>query len=212
MATGTSESALLLERAHAGTEGALLSLFDHYRERLRRMVRLRLDRRLGGKVSSEAILQVAFQEAARQFPVYAKNPVVPVFLWLRHVTGLVLKSVHRAQFGSHFDTDDQEVSLYRGALPPANSVSLAAQFLGKMTDESQSNRLAEYKLIVQEALNSMDPLDREVLTLRHFEHMNNEETALVLGLSQGAASLRYIKALKRIKEILATIPGLKEQI
>ena len=91
-------------------------------------------------------------------------------------------------------------------------MSLAAQFLGKMTDQSQANQLAESKLIVQEALNSMDPLDREVLTLRHFEHMNNEETALVLGLSQGAASLRYIKALKRIKEILATIPGLKEQI
>ena len=212
MATGASESGFLFERARSGIDGALVSLFEHYRERLRRMVRLRLDRRLGGKVSSEAILQMAFQEAARQFPVYAKNPVVPVFLWLRHVTGLALKSVHRAQLGSQFDTDDQQVSLYRGALPPANSVSLAAQFLGKMTSESQVNQLAEHKLIVQEALNSMDSLDREVLTLRHFEHMNNEETALVLGLSQGAASIRYIKALKRIKEILATIPGMKEQI
>jgi RNA polymerase sigma-70 factor (ECF subfamily) len=176
------------------------------------MIRLRLDRRLSGKVSSEAILQVAFQEAAKQFPVYTKNPMGPVFLWLRHVTGLVLKSVHRAQLGSHYDTEDQEVSLYRGALPPANSVSLAAQFLGKMTSESQVNLQAESRLIVQDALNSMDPLDREVLTLRHFEHMNNEETALVLGLSQGATSVRYIKALKQIKEILATIPGMKAQI
>lgn len=114
--------------------------------------------------------------------------------------------------GPQFDTDDQEVSLYRGALPPANSVSLAAQFLGKMTNESQANHQAEQKLFVQDALNSMDPLDREVLTLRHFEHMNNEETALVLGLSQGAASIRYVTALKRIKQILAAIPGMNGPI
>ena len=105
------------------------------------MVRLRLDRRLGGKVSSDSILQVAFEEVARQFPVYAKNPVVPVFLWLRHITGLVLRSVHRAQLGSRFGSDDEEVSLYRGALPPADSVSLAAQFLGKVTGESRANML-----------------------------------------------------------------------
>ena len=126
---------------------------------------------------------MSFQEVARQFPVYARNPAVPVFLWLRHITGLVLRSVHRAQLGSRFGSDDEEVSLYRGALPPADSVSLAAQFLGKVTSETQANMLAEHKLIVQEALNGMDPLDREVLTLRHFEHLNNDETALVLGLT-----------------------------
>jgi len=212
MASGSSESALLLDRARSGENSALCALFDHYRDRLRRMVRLRLDRRLSGTVSSDAVLQVTFQEVAREFPQYTRDSTLPVFLWLRQVTGQVLKGVHRSQLGSRYGSDHQEVSLHRGALPPASSISLAAQLLGKLSGAGQEAQLAENRLIVQEALNSMDPLDREVLTLRHFEHMNNEEVAQVLGLSQGAASVRYVKALKRIREILTAIPGLKDQI
>jgi RNA polymerase sigma-70 factor (ECF subfamily) len=81
-----------------------------------------------------------------------------------------------------------------------------------MTSASKAAIRAEHKLIVQEALNSMDPIDREVLTLRHFEHLSNDDTALVLDLSKSAASNRYIRALKRLKEILSSIPGLKEQL
>jgi RNA polymerase sigma-70 factor (ECF subfamily) len=102
----------------------------------------------------------------------------------------------------------QEVSLYRGALPQASSASLAAHLLGKMTSVTQAAIRAEHKLIVQEALNSMDALDREVLVLRHLEHLTNDETALVLGVRKGTASQRYIRALKRLKEILSSIPGL----
>src|SRR4029077_16627747 len=105
-----------------------------------------------------------------------------------------------------------EVSLYRGALPQATSVSLAAHLLGRMTSAPQAAIRAEHKLLVQEALNSMDPLDREVLVLRHFEQLSNDETALVLGLKKGTASQRYIRALKRLKEFLSSIPGLKENL
>ena len=212
MSCGSSESALLLDRALAGENNALSALFDHYRDRLRRMVRLRLDRRLSGTVSSDAVLQVAFQEIARRFPQYARDSTLPVFLWLRQMTGQVLKAVHRTHLGTQHGSDEQEVSLHRGALPPASSLSLAAQLLGKLTGAEQEAQLAEQRLIVQEALNSMDPLDREVLTLRHFEHMNNDEVAQVLSLSKGAASIRYVKALKRIREILTSIPGFKDQI
>ena len=81
-----------------------------------------------------------------------------------------------------------------------------------MTSASKAAIRAEHKLIVQEALNGMDPIDREVLALRHFEHLSNDETAQVLGLTKSAASNRYIRALKRLKEILSSIPGLKEQL
>jgi RNA polymerase sigma-70 factor (ECF subfamily) len=106
----------------------------------------------------------------------------------------------------------QDVSLHRGPFPQAGSVALAVQLLGKMTSASQAAIRAEHKLIVQEALNGMDPIDREVLALRHFEHLSNDETALVLRLSRSAASNRYIRALRRLKEILSSIPGLKEQL
>jgi RNA polymerase sigma-70 factor (ECF subfamily) len=106
----------------------------------------------------------------------------------------------------------QEVSLHRGPFPQASSISLAAQLLGRMTSASKAAIRVEHKLIVQEALNGMDPIDREVLALRHFEHLSNDETALVLGLSKSAASNRYIRALKRLKEILSSIPGLNQHV
>ena len=81
-----------------------------------------------------------------------------------------------------------------------------------MTSASKAAIRAEHKLIVQETLNNMDSIDREVLALRHFEQLSNDETAQVLGLSKSAASNRCIRALKRLKEILSSIPGLREKL
>src|SRR5262249_40997708 len=101
----------------------------------------------------------------------------------------------------------QEVLLYRGALPQASSVSLAAQLMGRLTTASQAAMRAELQTRIQEILNTMEPLDREVLTLRHFEMLSNDETALVLGVSKSAASNRYVRALKRLKDLLTALPG-----
>ena len=97
----------------------------------------------------------------------------------------------------------QEISLDRGALPQASSVCLAAQLLGDFTSPSRAVIRAETRVRVQEALNSMDPTDREVLALRHFELLTNGEVAQVLGLTKAAASNRYIRALKRMKDVLS---------
>ena len=204
---------VLLERALAGDEPALVALFDGYRDRLRRMIRLRLDRRLSGRVDSSDVLQDAYLDVRRRLPEYARDSAaMPFHLWLRLIAGQRLTDVHRYHLGSQMRDAGQEVSLHRGPFPQANSVSLAAQLLGKMTSASKAAIRAEHKLIVQEALNDMDPIDREVLALRHFEHLSNDETAQVLGLTKSAASNRYIRALKRLKEILSSIPGLKEQL
>ena len=204
---------VLLQRALDGDEPALAALFDGYRDRLRRMIRLRLDRRLSGRVDSSDVLQDAYLDVRRRFAEYARDPsAMPFHLWLRLVAGQRLTDVHRFHLGSQMRDAGQEVSLHRGPFPQASSISLAAQLLGKMTSVSKAAIRAEHKLIVQEALNGMDPIDREVLALRHFEHLSNDETALVLGLRKSAASNRYIRALKRLKEILSSIPGLKEQL
>jgi RNA polymerase sigma-70 factor (ECF subfamily) len=137
---------------------------------------------------------------------------MPFHLWLRLIAGQRLTDVHRYHVGSQMRDAGQEVSLHRGPFPQADSISLAAQLLGKMTSASKAAIRAEHKLIVQEALNGMDPIDREVVALRHFEHLSNDETALVLGLTKSAASNRYVRALKRLKEIMSSIPGLKEQL
>jgi RNA polymerase sigma-70 factor (ECF subfamily) len=200
----------LLARARAGDSTALAALFTSFRDRLERMVALRLDRRLTGRVDPSDVIQEAYLEVHKRFAEYARDGSVPFFLWLRLVTGQKLTDFHRHHLGAKMRDAGQEVSLYRGAMPQASSVSLAARLLGKLTSASQAAVRAEHKLHVQEALNSMEPLDREVLVLRHFEHLSNDETALALGLRKSAASQRYIRALKRLKEILSAVPGLRD--
>jgi RNA polymerase sigma-70 factor (ECF subfamily) len=206
-----AETNELIQRAAAGDTQALNQLFALYRDRLRWMVRLRLNRRLQGRIDPSDILQEAYLEICKGLPDYFREPKVPFFLWLRHVTGEKLIAAHRHHLGTQMRDAGQEVSLYRGALPEANSLSLAAQLLGRMTTASRAAVRAEDQLQVQAALNSMDPLDREVLALRHFEQLTPAETAQVLGIKEKAAGMRYLRALKRLKDILTGLPGgLKE--
>jgi RNA polymerase sigma-70 factor (ECF subfamily) len=197
----------LLGRARAGDAQARADLFARCRDRLRRMVRLRLDRRLQGRVDPSDVLQDAYLDYARRFHEWVERPALPFFLWLRLLTGQKLVDLHRRHLGTQMRDAGQEVSLYRGALPQASSASLAAQLLGRLTSASQAAVRAETQVRVQEALNGLEPIDREVLTLRHFEMLSNEEAAAVLGLKKSAASNRYIRALRRLKEALGDWPG-----
>jgi RNA polymerase sigma-70 factor (ECF subfamily) len=202
-----SENDERLRRAKAGDPQALAELFVLYRERLRRMVRLRLDRRLYGRLDPSDVLQEAYLDLARRLPEYAANPSLPFYLWLRSLTGQKLIDLHRQHLGAKMRDAGLEVSLHRGALPQASSASLAQQLLGRLTSPSRAAIRAETQIRVEEALNSMDPLDREVLTLRHFEMLSNGETARVLGITPKAASKRYVRALERLQEVLSLLPG-----
>lgn len=209
--TGESdESSELLSLAAAGDAEALRALFNRYRERLKRLVHLRLSRRLQGRVDDSDVLQEAFLDVSRRLSDYAREPRLPFYLWLRHQTGLKLAEIHRRHLGTQMRDADREVTLHRGGLPEADSVSLAAQLLGKLTTPSQAAIKAETRLYVQEALNSMDPVDREVLTLKHFEQLSTSEIAEVLGLSKAGVGSRYLRAIKRLREILSRIPGFTE--
>jgi RNA polymerase sigma-70 factor (ECF subfamily) len=207
MSDVTRETEELLRRAKTGDGRALAELFEHYRLRLRQLVRLRLDRRLHGRIDPSDVLQETFLDLARRFPEYAEQATVPFFLWLRGLTGQRLIDVHRQHLGAQMRDAGQEVSLYRGALPQASSASLAAQLLGRLTSPTQAAVRAEMQRRLQDALNMMDPLDREVVVLRHFEELSNAETAEVLGIQKSAASKRYIRAIARLKQILDAIPG-----
>jgi RNA polymerase sigma-70 factor (ECF subfamily) len=210
MTSNSSESADLLERAARGDQQALGDLLGRHWERLRRMVQLRLDRRLQGRLDPSDVLQETYFEVARSLAEYLRNPALPFFLWLRLLTGRKLQALHRRHLGTQARDAGREVSLYHGALPQASSASLAAQLLGHFTSPSQAAVRAELQVRLQEVLNGMDPLDREVLALRHFEQLSNAETARVLGLKEAAASNRFVRALKRLKEILMNASGFFE--
>jgi RNA polymerase sigma-70 factor (ECF subfamily) len=197
----------LLRRARAGDAAALGTLFAHYRDRLRKMVQLRLDHRVAGRLDASDVLQDAYLDVARRFPEYLAAPDVPFYVWLRALTGQRLTDLHRQHLGAKMRDAGQEVSLYRGALPQASSASLAQQLLAGLTSPTHAAVRAEMQLQLQEALNSMDPIDREVVVLRHFEELNNIETAAVLGIEPSAASKRYLRAIRRLKAILDQVPG-----
>ena len=198
----------LLVRIEGGDERALTELFTRHRERLRRMIRLRLDRRLQGRIDSSDVLQDTYLKIAHGAPEYLAQPNMPPFLWLRFLTGQTLQALHRHHLKVHMRDAGQEVSLRHRATPEANSVSLAEMLLGRLTSPTRAARRAEMQLKLQEMLNAMEPFDREVLALRHFEGLSNNEVALVLGLSKTAASNRYIRALGRLKAMLKGIPGI----
>ena len=197
----------LIGRAANGDPAALADFWGRHRKRLRQMVRLRLDRRLQGRVDPSDVLQEAYIDLAQRLPEYAKDRAFSPYLWLRLVTGQRLLEIHRRHLGTAMRDAGREVSLYRGALPQASSVSLAAQLLGRFTTASQAAVRAERQVQLQAVLNGMEPMDREILALRHFEELSNGEASEVLGLSKTAANNRYIRALGRLRDLLERLPG-----
>ena len=207
MPVNSSETLRLLERAVQGDHTGWGDLLERHRERLRRMVALRLDRRLQGRIDPSDVIQEAYLEAWARLPEYLHQPKMPFFLWLRFLAGQKLVTQHRHHLGVQMRDADLEIALYRGTMPEASSVALAGQLLGHDTRPSEAAARAEMKIRLQQLLNSMDATDREVLVLRHFEQLSRSESAQLLGISDAAVSKRYFRALRRLKEILASLPG-----
>jgi RNA polymerase sigma-70 factor (ECF subfamily) len=197
----------LVARAARGDRVAVVELLEQYRGRLRRMVELRLDPRLQGRVDASDVIQDGYLDAMSRLEEYARDPRVPFYIWLRFLVGQRVQDEHRRHLGTAGRDVGREVSIYRGAMPGASTGVLAARLLGKLTSPSQAAQRAERKVRLQEGLNRRDPLDREILVLRHYEQMTNGDAAAALGLDKSAASKRYIRALVRLKEILAGLPG-----
>ena len=201
------ETEVLVSRAAEGDSDALAELMGRYSDRLKRMVRLRMDHRLQGRTGASDVVQEALIEAARRLSDYQRNPPMGFFLWLRALTAERLLNAHRAHLGTQKRDVSRDVSLYRRAMPAAHSVSLARQLMGDFTSPTQAIQRAETQLLVQEVLNRMNPIDREILVLKYFEQLSTSEVASELGIKRSTAGKRYIAALKRLKQELSAIPG-----
>ncbi len=201
-----SETQELVRRGREGDREALDDLFSRHRERLGRMVRLRLDWRLKGRVAPDDVIQEVYLEALRRLPEYLEEPKVPFFVWLRFLTGQKLVDLQRLHLGAQARDARREVRLLGRAMPAATSADLAGQLLGTQTTPSEVVQRAELKLKLKEALDQMDATDREVLILRHYENLTHEEVAHELSIARPAAIQRYVRALKKIQKILASMP------
>jgi len=201
---GRQTEEALLEEAVGGSREALDTLLGTYRGRLRRMISLRLDRRLQARVDASDVIQEAFLEAYERFPEYARTRPASFFLWLRFLTRQRLVTLHRRHVGTQGRDPRREVSL-GAAATLATSESLAAALLGTGTSPSQAAMRDEAKAQVEDALGHLDPLDREVVALRHFEHLSNSEVAEELAITEAAASKRYLRAVQHLHDVLVQV-------
>lgn len=187
-----------------GGLAALGDVFDAISPRLLRMVDFRLDPRLSGRVEPEDVIQEAYLETAKRIEEYRARPTVSFFVWVRQITWQCLIGVQRRHFGE-MRSPKREVR-YSGGEHSRAHFSIARQLIGGVTSPSQKAIREEQVSLLRAALDGMDETDREVLALRHFEHLTNSEVAQTLELSTTAASNRYVRALARLGEILAELP------
>lgn len=205
MADSNPDSGELLQRLRNGDNEALAKLFLQHRERLSKMVKLRLDSHLASRVDPDDVLQEAYIDAAQRVKQYTEEHSGSFYIWLRMIVCQTMINVHRRHLGAQMRNAKRDVSIHRRK--QTASTSLALQLLGDLTSPSNAVMRDEMAERLQQAVDEMDEIDREVLTLRHFEQLSNQEVAEVLQIKHKAASIRYIRAIKRLKDKLAEIPG-----
>ena len=204
----SSEIAELVRCVRAGSEAALSELFDCYKSQLRRIVSFRLDCRLQGRVDPSDILQEAFIDLLKRLPEFPdKN--MSFFVWLRLVTSERVLACHREHLNTQ-KRDPRREQRIQPATSGASSVLLAAQLMGNFTSVAGKAIQAEQNAKIQAVLDSMDAIDREVIALRIFEGLTNGEAAEVLELTKQTTSKRFIRAIRRLREIVSTLPGFEE--
>ena len=201
----------LHDRLIANDRDALSILLDTHRDRLRKIVYFRMDRRMAGRLDPDDILQDAFLEASKRLKHYSEERQFSPFVWLRMIVGQTLIDAHRRHVQAQQRDASKEVARPGGNFPQATSVSLADFLSGHVTSPSQSLSKSEQNSQLREAIETMAPIDQEVLALRHFEELSNKEIAEVLEIEQKAASIRYVRALGRLKSILGEFPDFADR-
>lgn len=188
---------------------AFNSILMKYRDRLLKIVTLRLGSQLQGRVDASDIVQDTYVEASRTLDKYLQNPSMPVFLWLRRLAGEKLIQANRFHVDAKKRSTGREVSIDR-EMPQACSRSLASQLMASGTSPSGVAIKNEDKRRLEAALLRLDPIDREVLVLRHFEQLTSRESAIVLKMEYEAVKKRYTRALSKLERILAELDDTSE--
>ena len=208
MPTGNQSDALH-DRLRGGETTALAEAFAQHQQRLWRIVNFRMDQRMSGRVDPDDVLQEAYLAAAKRLEHYGKDNFSSPFLWLRIIVQQTLIDVHRRHLMTQARDAGRESPIF-GRHPQATSASLAIHLVGGWTSPSQAAVRVETLDQVQTAIGTMSSTDQEILALRHFEELTNGEAAETLGIEPKTASIRYVRAILRLKDVLAVFPGILE--
>lgn len=203
-ATTTQE---LLARAKAGDADAVNRLLDRHREPVRRLIDLRLDPAIVQRVDASDVVQEVLLEASKRLQDYLRNPAMPFHLWLRHLAKDHLIDAHRRHHQAQKRGVNREQPIHRPGWADKSSLELAAQLMDQERTPASEAIQQELQRRLHDALAQLDEADRDVIQMRHFEQLGNQDVAAALGLTEAAASMRYLRAVRRLRDLLAPPPA-----
>ena len=208
--TFSIENKDLIARAESGDEAALAELFAMAKPRLRKIVSVRMSPMLRGRVDPSDVLQEAFLDLNKKLPNF-KTKNLSMFVWMRMVAAESVINAHREHVQTQKRNAGREMSL-RQKNHGESSICLAGQLMGKYTSVFQNAVRQEIQSKLLAAIDEMSEADREIILMRIFEGLSNQEAAEALELSANGASNRFVRALGRLKSSLEQIPGFSEGI
>lgn len=182
-----------------GDAVALGQLFEAYREKLRKMISFRLAVQMQGRVDPSDVLQEAFIDMVRRLPELSSKGDLPVLIWLRLVVLEKLCAMHRLHFAAQKRDVRRDVSLHDYLNDSHSQMRLADALIDELSSIDRQAIQTEERDKLHAIIAEMEPIDREVIVMRIFEDLSNNETAIILGITKQAASRRFISAIQRLR-------------
>jgi RNA polymerase sigma-70 factor, ECF subfamily len=192
----------LLAQVREGREHAIDDLLERHRNSLRRMIQLRLDQRIQNRVDVSDVVQDVLVEANRRLSNYLENPVMGFQVWLRQIAKDRIIDAHRRHRASAKRSVDREQSMVAQGGQDHSTLELVNRLCDPGLTPAAMATQNEIAAQVELAVRELKGLDREIILMRHYEQMSNLEAADSLGLTEPAASMRYLRALRRLRTIL----------
>ena len=193
----------LLDKAKEGDASAAEKLLGRHRDALRKMVAMRLDRKIQTRIDASDIVQEVLVEANRRLDRYLNDPVMPFHLWLRHMAKDRIIDAHRRHRASAKRSVDKEQPLLAGGGMDRSTMELAALITDREATPAAAATMQELQARFEAAIAQLGEQDQEIVLMRHFEHLTNQETAQALELTEPAASMRYLRAMRRLRALLS---------
>ena len=192
----------LLNQAKGGDESAVNALMDQHRNSLRQLIRMRLDQKIQRRVDVSDVVQDVLVEANRRLQRYLNEPIMPFHLWLRQIAKDRIIDAHRRHRVSAKRSVDREQQLAPPRGYDQSSVHLASLLGDNQLTPAAAAVQQELAQRVEEAIAQLEERDCEIIVMRHYEHLSNQEIGEVLNLSEPAASIRYLRAIRRLKKLM----------
>ena len=197
-----THTAALIERAKEGNPQAVESLLDRHRDGLRRMIQLRLDQKIQRRVDVSDVVQEVLIEASRRLKDYLENPVMAFHLWVRQIAKDRIIDAHRRHRVSAKRSIDREQPLVVSGDNDHSTMELVGALCDPALTPAAAATQREIAKQVEAAIGLLPSIDQEILLMRHYEQLSNQDIAAALQLTEPAASMRYLRALRRLREII----------